>query len=167
MCKKTPPEAINALNVLNTLSELMRKPLASSKLNMSCFVAIIDSQEMTISYANAGHCPPYLMTFNNGTLDQKRLVLPGTLLYYKNPTFKLKHLDIKPNDILVCYTDGLTEGRNPANEMFGSRRLRKLLTSLETNMSAEEIRDWLLASANNFYEDRQANDDITLVISKM
>ncbi|MEK7397016.1 MAG: PP2C family protein-serine/threonine phosphatase, partial [Candidatus Poribacteria bacterium] len=69
-------------------------------------------------------------------------------------------------DILVLYTDGITETLNSQDEQFGKERLERLISS-NTNLSAPELKSLIIQELNKYCEDNVYKDDVTLVIAKM
>jgi sigma-B regulation protein RsbU (phosphoserine phosphatase) len=72
---------------------------------------------------------------------------------------------VSPGDVLVLYSDGLTEATNTAGEEYGETRLRAFLaTTVDGNPQA--LRDAILASVSAFLETAPLRDDLTLVVAK-
>ena len=87
----------------------------------------------------------------------------------RNSTYE-KHVQVntieyKPNDVLLLYTDGITEAQNGAGEEFGYDRLRDLLEK-HAHASPEKIQEHLIEAVYNFNGNRFLNDDYTMVIVK-
>ena len=75
-------------------------------------------------YTNAGHLSPLL--FSNG--DVSSLDSNGTVVgAFPGAIYDESTLNLKPGDLLLCYTDGITEPENPYGEMFGEERLIDLV----------------------------------------
>jgi Serine phosphatase RsbU, regulator of sigma subunit len=87
-------------------------------------------QDGTVTFANAGHLPPYL----NGQEYQLDASLPLGLIPYSDYT-EVK-LQLKPGDQLAVYTDGLLEATNPAGELFGFDRMKTLFATQPTAQEA-------------------------------
>ena len=72
---------------------------------------------------------------------------------------------MKPNDIIVCFTDGLTDSSNPQNEDFGKERLKEIIRQ-NAKESALTIRNKINEELSSFTQDKAPNDDITFIILK-
>ena len=70
-----------------------------------------------------------------------------------------------PGDLLVIYSDGITEAFNPNAEMYGFDRFKALI-SQKRHLSPEEIKAEILSDLQAHQQDESANDDITLVVAK-
>ena len=70
-----------------------------------------------------------------------------------------------PGDLLVLYSDGITEAFNPNSEMYGLERLKSLI-SKKRHLSPEEIKDEILSDLRVHQQGEDTNDDITLVVAK-
>ncbi|WP_296620831.1 PP2C family protein-serine/threonine phosphatase [Marivirga sp.] len=125
------------------------------------FIALIDLKEQKLTYVNAGHNPPFLMS-SNGTiekLDKGTLVL-GALR--EIPFLEIGTSKIKKTQTLLLYTDGLTEAFNEMEEEFGPDRVIDILNN---NISAKPalILSSILKEIDTFIGKRALSDDITLL----
>ncbi len=82
--------------------------------------------------------------------------------YYK---YKLGQIKLNKNDVMVYYTDGVTEAENIKKEMFGMEKLKKVVYE-NRNMSAETIKNEILKELFKFRGNYEQVDDITLVVIK-
>jgi sigma-B regulation protein RsbU (phosphoserine phosphatase) len=134
---------------------------ASGENFITFFIAIIDLQQKHLTYVNAGHNPPYLMSMNGEIekLDKGTLVL-GALR--KIPFLEIGHTEIENTQTLLLYTDGLTEAFNEKEEEFGPERvleiLKKNVASNPTNLLK-----CMLKEIEEFIGKRALSDDITLL----
>jgi sigma-B regulation protein RsbU (phosphoserine phosphatase) len=105
------------------------------RIMMTLFVAVIDFDKMTISYSSAGHNPPWLMSHEGGKINRRSLVAVGPRLGDTSTVepFEERSVPIRVGDILFLYTDGLTEGVSPTDEMYTKKRARMIV---EKNMPA-------------------------------
>lgn len=135
-----------------------------SKSNMfvTLFYAVLDSRTMTLDYVNAGHNPPLLLQGESTTV--RLLKAKGIALgVIDEVDLQSVRVDLKPGDVLVLYTDGVTEAINAAEEEFGEERLFAIITR-NRNRPAQEIMDEILAGITAFAGDTPQFDDITLMI---
>jgi sigma-B regulation protein RsbU (phosphoserine phosphatase) len=76
-------------------------------------------------------------------------------------------LKLQSGDILVLFTDGIVEAKNPQEELFGFERLETLVRSLSQEMSAKELVNALCAEAMRFTGVAKQYDDMTVVVVKV
>jgi serine phosphatase RsbU (regulator of sigma subunit)/pSer/pThr/pTyr-binding forkhead associated (FHA) protein len=115
--------------------------------------------------ASGGHHLP-LTRRASGTVDELDM-LPGRLLGFEGLELHLKdiplHLD--PGDLMVFYTDGVTEARTPgAREMFGLDRLREVVATLEPSLSLPDCAAKVKAAVDQFTRTKELSDDLTLFL---
>lgn len=130
---------------------------------VTLFYAELDPETGTVSFLNAGHNPP-LIIHAAGTVEQ--LASGGLPLGIKpNAEFREGRTHMQLGDVLVIYSDGVTESASPTGEEFGSTRLYEVV-SRNIDASAAGIRDRIESALTKFSQGTQAADDITLVIVK-
>jgi len=138
------------------------------------FYAQVDGDRRQLRYVNAGHNPPYLVragqnpsgsTDNDSTLQELTIggavvgMLPG--MSYEEAT-----VDLCPGDVLLAYTDGVTEAHSPDNVEFGEDRLKALLSEV-AHLPAEKIRERISAELREWIKDAEQYDDLTFVVMKV
>jgi serine phosphatase RsbU (regulator of sigma subunit) len=130
---------------------------------VTLFYAELDPQSGALSFLNAGHNPP-LIVHAAGTVEQ--LGSGGLPLgIMRDAPYREGRTQLQPGDVLVIYSDGVSEAQNPTGEEFGTTRLNEVV-SRNMNASAAGIRDRIEAALTKFAEGTAAADDITLVIVK-
>jgi sigma-B regulation protein RsbU (phosphoserine phosphatase) len=72
-------------------------------------------------------------------------------------------MEIEPGDVLVCYSDGLTEARNEGDEQFGCERLDEAVQE-SVHRGAEAIKSCILDHLDDFLAGREPQDDVTLEV---
>ncbi|MCY3557374.1 MAG: SpoIIE family protein phosphatase [Chloroflexi bacterium] len=129
------------------------------ELFITAFFGVIDLQLGTLTYVNAGHDPPYIMSSGGApemiphTGGIALGVLPG--LSYAETT-----LPLDPDVTLFLYTDGITEAENATGQQFGRERLEEKLTSLSSETPGA-LMDDILHDLAEFQGDAKQFDDIT------
>ena len=119
--------------------------------------------EKKITYTNAGHNPPIILK-KNGNVE--KLTTGGIVLgYLANETYHQETTSFHEGDIIVLYTDGITEDMNDDSEEFGEERLLNAITKYQSN-SSYEIRQKIMEELNSFTGYGEHDDDATLVIIK-
>ena len=135
---------------------------------ITLFLAHFDSATQTLTYCNAGHNPPVLLARSQGKE-------PGAVRWLK-PTgaaiglaesfsFGNESVELSPGDVLVLYTDGLTETRNSEEEEFSEHRLAEVVQRHFAVKSQELIAEIRLA-LHHFAGHRPLDDDMTMVVVK-
>ncbi len=130
---------------------------------VTLFYAELDPESGAVSFLNAGHNPP-LIVHAAGTVEQ--LASGGLPLGIKaNADYREGRTTMQMGDVLVIYSDGVTEAASPSGEEFGPTRLYEVV-SRNVEASAAGIRDRIESALTKFSQGTQAADDITLVIVK-
>jgi phosphoserine phosphatase RsbU/P len=130
---------------------------------ITLFYAELDPESGAVSFLNAGHNPP-LIVHAAGTVEQ--LASGGLPLGIKaDADYREGRTTLQMGDVLVIYSDGVTEAASPNGEEFGPTRLYEVV-SRNVDASAAGIRDRIESALTKFSQGTQAADDITLVIVK-
>jgi phosphoserine phosphatase RsbU/P len=126
------------------------------------FFALFDEKSRSLTYTNAGHLSPLL--FRNGdvvSLDSNGTVV-GAFPFAK---YDESCLNIDKGDLLVCYTDGITEPENAYGEMFGEERLIDLVKK-HAHRNDEEIVQNVLEAVRSWTGTPELHDDMTLLLAR-
>jgi phosphoserine phosphatase RsbU/P len=127
---------------------------------ISFFYAVLDSDEGTITYTNAGHHPPILVRANG---DVDRLEPGGAVLgVFPDGTYDQGRLAVASGDRLVLFTDGITEARNGEDVEFGEDRLIAL--AVEHRSCSAPALQARLADAVASFTGGRFQDDATLIV---
>jgi sigma-B regulation protein RsbU (phosphoserine phosphatase) len=114
-------------------------------------------------YCNAGHNPPYLFRVQNGQ-DVQELIRTGMPLgITDDENWEQACVQMAPGDVLVLYTDGVTEARNVQGEFYGERRLLESLRA-DLQRPARDIQQAVISDTNRFVGDAPQSDDIALAV---
>jgi len=112
---------------------------------------------------NAGHNPPVLM---RATGAVEMLEAGGVILgIMPDARYASGETTLAPGDLVALYTDGVTEGANAANEMWGEARLTTLLQSVASGR-ARDIATRIVREVRAFEGERGPADDITVLVAK-
>jgi len=137
------------------------------KLMMTFFMASLDRETGALEYVNASHCPPVLFRKGknkvaNFFLDE---VCGPRLGQEEGAKYKSEVIQLGQGDTLLCYTDGLTESSNPANRLFGEKRIFKMISkSLSDSKNTETVHKDLMKDFFEFKEGKALDDDLTLFL---
>ncbi len=127
------------------------------------FYGILDVSRHTLCFSNAGHDNPFLLTQGG---EPHRLKTGGTVLsIFENFPYEEEVISLHPNDVLLIYSDGVTEAMNATLDQFGEERLKKLLIE-NKNVSAYELVEKIIAAVKQHAGSFPQSDDITLVVLK-
>ena len=134
-------------------------------LYVTAFYGVLDPEAAMLTYANAGHNPPYLLR-NSGSDSVEELEGTGVPLgMLSDVTWETRTVRIEPGEATVLYTDGVTEAQNAADEFFGEERLMQVAVE-HRERSALEIRSAIFDAVQEFVGDAPRYDDITLAVLK-
>ena len=147
------------------LSAVNRRILmdTSAEQFVSVFYGIIDPSTGALTYCNAGHYPPYLLRADNGGAAMALTRTGMVLGVEKEETWKRASAQLDPGDVLVLYTDGITDAEDEQGAFFGQERLLEtVLASLGS--PAQDMQDSLLAAVHNFVGNTVQFDDMALMV---
>lgn len=154
-----PAQIILAVNSF-ILSDLDR-----AEMFISLFYASYDSINQTLRYASAGHNNPMIWRAETGRCEH--LDANGLILGVKTDViFEEKETEMASGDLLILFTDGLTEAENHTGDFFGEERLEELLTEYH-QLPTVEIIDRIMEQARLFTGSRSFRDDVTIVLLKI
>ena len=147
-------------DVCASVNRLLCRNIASGKFVTFCY-AVIDTEAMTVAYANAGHFPPILMRANGRAeqLAPTGLVLGVTADW----TYTSGVIELGRGDRLVCYTDGITEALAPDDGEFGEDRLVETIRSLRAEPPDRLAR--AVSDAVAAWTGGSPQDDATLIVA--
>ena len=130
------------------------------------FYATFDQSTQLLTYVNAGHNPPlYLQADSN---SEFRELTSGGLVAgaFEDAAYEQETVQMKSNDLLFLYTDGLPEALNVEGEEFGAERIMETLKSIST-LSADQIRDVVARRVKDWCAGSSLYDDLTFVVMKV
>ncbi|WP_018249109.1 PP2C family protein-serine/threonine phosphatase [Orenia marismortui] len=133
-------------------------------LFVTAFIGILDLRTGEFEFANAGHNAPLICRDNN---ECRYLKSKDTFILGINEDFKYKTetTQFNPNNVLVLYTDGVTESRNNAKEQYSNQRLQELLSELE-DKDVNNIEKVVKDDLRSFTKGAHQFDDLTMLILK-
>lgn len=139
----------------------------SGNIMMTFFAAVIDFDAQTITYASAGHNPPWLFQLNGDKYRLKSLTSKGTRLGEKKdvPIYQENTVKISKNDMLFIYTDGIMEGTNPSNQMYGKKQVKNIVEA-HLKKGPKNVIQELVKDFKNFNGEKPFDDDVTLAVAQ-
>jgi serine phosphatase RsbU (regulator of sigma subunit) len=161
----TPGEALALLN------QAVHRA-GKGNLLMSCFVMVMDLASGELAFASAGHPAPFIVHRLGERVSLGSLLGRGSLLgdaAFQPPP--VQHARLGPGEILIMFSDGVTECRNPSGQLWGERRLRRAIThAAEASgtpgpSSLDSFRGELARAVADFTGDAECDDDVTFVVA--
>ncbi|HEV8412790.1 MAG TPA: SpoIIE family protein phosphatase [Bryobacteraceae bacterium] len=145
-----------------TMSHLNRFLLerARGEKYATVFYCMVNSEGL-LSYANAGHCAPFLVSLDGRLRKLHTSGMPVGML--EEAQFQVIQMQLESGDKIVVYSDGLTEAENAAGEFFDTERLRACLRD-NASMGAADLHKVLLSTLDAFVEGGVIRDDITALV---
>jgi phosphoserine phosphatase RsbU/P len=146
-----------ALNRLNRF--LCEKSSAARFVTMFVFTMNSDGCG---KYISAGHNPTYVFRAATGEIEElhSNNIIVGAFAF---ATYEPANLKLNPGDVLLAYSDGLTEAENPHGEMLGEEGVKAVIRS-EATAGAKQLEQKLLDTIQSFTAGRSQTDDITLIL---
>ena len=131
------------------------------------FFATYDMQTRELIYVNAGHNAPFLIRPNGGTSQVERLEAGGPVIgLLPFAKYEEQRCVLHPGDLLLTYTDGISEAMTEHEEEWGEDRMLAAAATLPVG-SAQEVLNHLFAEADQFTGNAPQFDDMTLLVLKL
>jgi phosphoserine phosphatase RsbU/P len=155
---------IKISSLLRNLNNLVNRMFPNDRF-VTLFIAdLIDNKKGLCVFGNAGHNAP--LFYNHSTGIVEFLLATGTALGISpDQSYRIENINLYPGDILLLYTDGISEAMNSDYELFGEERLSKLLIE-NKDLSSKELCQKILQSALDFSQRTPYSDDKTVVAIK-
>ena len=131
------------------------------------FYAQYETGTRRLTYVNAGHNPPFLVRMRHEGLTVERLDQGGPVIgLMPGFSYEQASLALYPGDVILAYTDGVSEAMNPTDEEWGEQRLLDTAKSC-LSLPAEQVIDRIMNAADTFATGAPQFDDMTLVVVKV
>ncbi|MGA9097634.1 MAG: SpoIIE family protein phosphatase [Methanotrichaceae archaeon] len=135
-----------------------------SGMFVTLFYGVLDQSSRNLVYANAGHPPPILL--REGSDEFINLDVTGIALgAISGVTYEERKVALFPGDMVILFTDGVTEAINRKMEQYGLKRLCSVAQRYR-HLSAQGIIEKILEDITHFSEEQAQFDDITMIIAK-
>jgi serine phosphatase RsbU (regulator of sigma subunit) len=155
-------ESSSPEDVLRRVNEQLL-PDAQQGMFVTAVYGVLDLERGSFAFVNAGHNPPFWVKADSGI---EKLTRTGIALgVVERAELKQRQIGMQPGDVLLLYTDGLTEAFSPDGEPFGETRLVEILSSVRSG-TAQEMLDRIEESLNYFTDPNPRSDDLTMVAIK-
>lgn len=158
-----PATGFNIAAVVSRINNLIHSNTSPDQF-ITFFVGVLDPQDRTFSYVNAGHNPPILL-HADGRIN---LLDIGGLLLGAMPDMPYEQgtVNLENDDLIFLYTDGISEADNSGGEMFGEERINAILKENQ-NLTPAEILSKLEDELQDFIGDVPLSDDSTTLVAKV
>ncbi len=157
----SPLPEIDSAGLVSKLNQQLYANTSPEKY-ATFFFAIFDQETRTLTYTNAGHLSPLLFRDGQVTrLDSNGMVVG----IFPLATYTASCLALNPGDLLVCYTDGITEPENAFGEEFGEQRLIDLVNEHAQQKDGELVRI-ILDAVRSWTGTLELHDDMTLLLAR-
>jgi sigma-B regulation protein RsbU (phosphoserine phosphatase) len=138
---------------------------SSSSRYATFFFATLNPHTRELQYINAGHNPPVLVKEVSGEL--RRLEACGPVVgLLPSAAYEARSLLLEPGDLLIAYTDGISEAMTADDEEWGEHRMLAAVPRRPTP-SAEEVLEKIFRAADEFTAGAEQHDDMTLLVMKL
>jgi len=140
---------------------------ADSKAGMfvTLFYGVLEVDSQTLTYVNAGHNPPIICHADDDQLTE--LTATGIAIgALTDAEYTADTAALKAGDVIVLYTDGITEAENARQDMYGEERLNEVILACR-KQPAEKILTTILESVRTFTGGVAQSDDITLMVIRV
>jgi serine phosphatase RsbU (regulator of sigma subunit) len=169
---RAPLHLAQARNLVADLNQALCSTMDEARF-ISLFYGTYDETSRVLTFANAGHPPPYLLSAprNVGgavaspeSAMVRRLTAGGPVLgLLPKATFQQESVKLTVGDVLLLFSDGVSEAMNAIDEEFGEARLQELLVR-NGHASAQELVARVLAAIHDFTGQTPWHDDLTLMV---
>jgi sigma-B regulation protein RsbU (phosphoserine phosphatase) len=128
---------------------------------VTLFYGVLDARNRRLTYCNAGHPPGLLL--RNGKITE---LASDNMVLGVNPdeAYKQSVIDLKTDDVLLLYTDGLTDAANFESRRYGKQRLIEAFKNADR---AETVAQAILWDLRRFVGLSKPTDDVTMIVTKM
>lgn len=152
--------------LVSTVNRLVYDASAENRY-ATFFYAQYEPQTRRLTYVNAGHNPPVILRNANGGEGVLRLEAGGCVVgLLPNFPYTQASVTLEPGDVLIGFTDGISEAMNPSDEEWGEERMLEAARESD-GLSAPEVIARLIAAADEFAAGAKQHDDMTLVVVRV
>lgn len=153
---------IDLAGIVTNLNQLVYD-CSSANRYATFFFSEYDAATRSLTYVNAGHLPPLIVRTGKGRVEIQRLDPTGPVVgMIRESTYTARRVVLAPGDLVVAFTDGVSEAMNSAGEEWGEERLTAAVAS-RTDLDARALVDRLARDVDAFAAGELQYDDITVV----
>jgi sigma-B regulation protein RsbU (phosphoserine phosphatase) len=151
-------------SLIKRVSDLVDATFPDDRFVTLFYAELLNTKNGLCIYANAGHNSPIFFSAETGRAELLEATGPALGLS-PNQKYTTENINMKQGDILLCYTDGITEAMNSDFQPFGEERLINKLIECR-NLSAKEITETILETVQQYSAQGTYSDDKTIVAIK-
>jgi serine phosphatase RsbU (regulator of sigma subunit) len=159
-------EANRDRNMLDLVGRLDKEisSVSDGERYVTLLLAELDAHKRTVRYVNCGHNPALLVRAKTATVTCMNSSCPPIGMFSEKPC-ELASADLSVGDVMIFYTDGVTEAQNQLGEEFGLERLSAVVRR-GASLSAEGLMNDIFSSVANFCSAVGFHDDVTILVVK-
>ncbi len=151
--------------VITQTNHALLQDLQHAEMFVTALVACLNRDDLTLTYANAGHTPGVWWRADLGTFESLMATTPPLGIQIADEGNN-QTLQLSPGDFLVFYTDGVTEAMSLDSQIFGGDRLKKALTA-HARGTANDLVQSVLSAVRAFRQGAPWSDDLTMIVMKV
>jgi sigma-B regulation protein RsbU (phosphoserine phosphatase) len=152
---------LSTAQMVSDLNQQLYATTSAEKYATFC-LALYDEESGLVTYTNAGHLPPVLIRNGSATSLDVNGTVVGAFPFSK---YNESTVQLESGDLLVCYTDGITEPENEYGEMFGEERLIELV-SKNAEREDTKIIETVMDAVRQWTNSPELTDDMTVVLAR-
>ncbi|TAL69555.1 MAG: hypothetical protein EPN82_06910 [Bacteroidetes bacterium] len=158
------PLNLSLIELIHRINLVVYQNTTADKF-VTFFCGIFDCENKSFSYINAGHNPPFLRRKTGEFIELRE---GGLILGFSDEPFPYSegNISLNKNDIILFYTDGITEAQNEIGKEFGEEKL-KLVLSANISEPVQKIMNNIISEVNIHSKHTEQFDDITLIVAKV
>jgi len=150
--------------ILRNINSLLYRATAVHQF-ATFFIGRVEGDTLHMTFSNAGH--NYPVVIRRG-VDPMFLERGGTVLgIVDGADYEEGRISLHAGDLVVLYTDGISEAMNRAGELYGDERVCELVRTFPHHLSAREVTDRILEALREFLDGEEPRDDMTLMVLRV
>lgn len=151
--------------IMERANDLFCLDTESTGMFVTVLTTIYDPRKKVLNYSSCGHNPGFVV-HNDGSVE--KISTPGMAMgVYEYDEVMGKSIQLQSEDLIILYTDGVTEAHDDKNELFGEERLLDFLERHREKDNVDTMADNLLAEIKHFSNTAPQHDDITIILMKI
>ncbi len=151
--------------VITQTNQALLQDLQHAEMFVTALVAYLNRDDLTLTYANAGHTPGLWWRADQGTFELLTATTPPLGIQVADEGSD-QTLQLSPGDFVVFYTDGVTEAMSLDGQIFGGDRLKEALTA-HARGTADDLVQSVLSAVRAFRRGAPWSDDLTMIVTKV
>lgn len=155
-------DTLSVSDIIDKTNKYLCKYTRSTEF-ITLFFGILNANELTFTYSNAGHNPPIIFREGLGVFLENGGIPLGII---EDTSYSEDQIQLISGDIIVLYTDGVTEAINEKKEIFGVNRLMRVVQK-NIDMSSSDLVDKIYDEISSFMDGSPLNDDLTIIAIKV